>query len=208
MTKLRVFIVLLAALVLVPAFTAYSQEAVLTISDVGEFMEFRDSVNNGKSFAGEEVLLDADIDLSGETWIPIGTGETPFAGKFNGGNHTISGLRITTEVMRDLTVSDMKKRFTGEITMSPTSLVYIDGTDVTLENVSVDGALIVRACPQAKVVIRNMAIQNKGWKFEHCASDPSRSWESGIMKMMCRYTLRKIETTEYIFNEPGCYVIE
>ena len=92
--------------------------------------------------------------------------------------------------------------------MSPTSLVYIDGTDVTLENVSVDGALVVRACPQAKVVIRNIAVQNKGWKFEHCASDPSRSWESEIICMTCRYMLRKMETTEYIFNEPGCYVIE
>lgn len=106
-----------------------------------------------------------------------------------------------------LTVSDMKKRFTGEITMSPRSVVYIDGIDVTMENVSVDGALVVRACPDAKVIIRNIAVQNKGWKFEYCSGDPARSWK--IDKLMIRrYILRKMETTEYIFNEPGYYVIE
>ena len=28
------------------------------------------------------------------------------------------------------------------------------------------------------------------------------------MCVTCRYTLRKMETTEYLFNEPGYYVIE
>lgn len=39
--------------------------------------------------------LIADIDLSGEEWIPLGTLSQPFLGHFNGNNHTISNFVIT-----------------------------------------------------------------------------------------------------------------
>lgn len=79
----------------------------LTISNLTDLENFRDAVNKGNSFAGKTVVLSGDITLSGE-WTPIGTDEHPFSGKFNGGNHTISGLNVTTATMQPLTVAGVK----------------------------------------------------------------------------------------------------
>lgn len=39
-------------------------------------------------------VLTADIDLSGETWTPIGSESTPYTGTFDGQGYTISGMTI------------------------------------------------------------------------------------------------------------------
>ncbi len=72
------------------------------ISNLEELKAFRDYVNEGNTYADKYIKLTADIDLSDEIWIPIGTSnydKTPttdgvkmFAGNFDGGNHTITGL--------------------------------------------------------------------------------------------------------------------
>lgn len=73
------------------------------IKSAAEFAAFRDIVNgqNGNSpnnFAGIDVLLEIDLDMTYQDWDPIGTAESedgfnisiaPFSGTFNGNNHTI-----------------------------------------------------------------------------------------------------------------------
>lgn len=56
-------------------------------------------INNGYTFAGETVYLDASFSLSNEPWTPIGNyvrdvSNGKFSGNFNGGGHTISDLTI------------------------------------------------------------------------------------------------------------------
>ena len=71
-------------------------------------------------------LLTADIDLGGSggsPWTPIGTPSTPFAGTFNGGGNTISGLYI------DNTNSDYQGLFG-----------YV-GTGGTVQNLTVSGTV-------------------------------------------------------------------
>ena len=44
-----------------------------------------------------DVVLEADIDMSGTSWAPIGTGmDTGYAGDFDGNGKTIGGLRVTS----------------------------------------------------------------------------------------------------------------
>ena len=45
------------------------------------------------------------------------------------------------------------------------STLVLEG-DVTLENVSVDGCLVVKAAPGQAVVLKDLAVKNKGWTFE------------------------------------------
>lgn len=61
-------------------------------------------VNGGETYQGKYFQLEADLDLSGSEWAPIGIGERetggstvtkPFAGTFDGKNHKISGLTLT-----------------------------------------------------------------------------------------------------------------
>lgn len=46
---------------------------------------------------GGYYILDADIDLTGYAWTPIGTELAPFRGVLYGGGHTIKGLSFTAE---------------------------------------------------------------------------------------------------------------
>ena len=55
---------------------------------------FRDAVNEGNSFAGKTIKLNADIDLESEEWTPIGTSSNIFKGTFDGDNHIISNLVV------------------------------------------------------------------------------------------------------------------
>ena len=92
----------------------YVDNGVYHIKNLAGLKAFRNSVNAGKSYAGEAVQLDANIDLTDdndEYWEPIGKGyyksgmgwgndlkegSTPFSGTFDGQNHTISNLRAST----------------------------------------------------------------------------------------------------------------
>ncbi len=70
----------------------------LRISDEKGLKDFASEVNGGKSFAGETIVLQSDINLSEEeNWTPIGSEEHPFAGTFDGGGHKINNLKITSE---------------------------------------------------------------------------------------------------------------
>ena len=65
------------------------------IEDLADLKAFRDAVNGGNNYSKKFVQLNADINLNGEEWTPIGNSDAPFNGTFDGGNHTISNLVIT-----------------------------------------------------------------------------------------------------------------
>ncbi|MBQ2423949.1 MAG: hypothetical protein II262_04030, partial [Alistipes sp.] len=50
----------------------------------------------GNTFKGKTVQLGTDIDLNNEPWTPIAS-NGKFEGKFDGGNHTISNLKVKVE---------------------------------------------------------------------------------------------------------------
>ena len=80
--------------------------ATFTLETPMQFAGFAQLVNGGNDFSGKTVTLAANIDLNGQEWTPIGQGERdgntyteaskPFRGTFDGNNHTISGLKITS----------------------------------------------------------------------------------------------------------------
>ena len=63
--------------------TIYSGEGLKVAADV---------VNSGDTDIN--ITLDNDIDLTGIDWTPIGTESRPYTGNFDGGGHTITGLKI------------------------------------------------------------------------------------------------------------------
>ena len=88
----------------------------VSIATAEELAAFRDRVNNGETSLN--AILTADIALGkSETWTPIGTSNTMYAGIFDGNGHTISGLKVTgannglfkmtgTATIQNLTISD------------------------------------------------------------------------------------------------------
>ena len=73
------------------------------ITNLDELNQFANAVMCGHSYAGEQVTLEADIDLAGIEWTPIGVRGRAFKGEFIGNGHTISNLTITalTDKMTD-----------------------------------------------------------------------------------------------------------
>lgn len=79
-----------------PDTTWYDSEAsAYSIGSKSELYGLAKLAAEGNTFEGKTVTLTADIDLTGETWVPIAA----FSGTFDGGNHTITGLSVsqTTE---------------------------------------------------------------------------------------------------------------
>ncbi len=77
-----------------------SQEMPYLISSPAELYYLSQMVNNGNIYAGVYFQLCCDIDLGGFEWTPIGYGGgdviKSFNGYFDGNNHLISNLKITT----------------------------------------------------------------------------------------------------------------
>lgn len=134
MTKIRSIMLLLAALAISVAMPLRASAEDITISNAGGLRSFRDEVNAGDDFAGKTIILAADIDLADEDWVPIGTNETPFAGKFNGGNHTISGLNMTDENAQSLTLAGAAGKGTG-------LFLHVSGDGAQIANLTVSGSI-------------------------------------------------------------------
>jgi hypothetical protein len=79
---------------------AYDEETqTWTIAKPTQLAGFAKQVSEGKTFAGENVVLDADINLNDKTWTPIGWVTTyqnskAFKGNFDGQGHTIKDFKI------------------------------------------------------------------------------------------------------------------
>ena len=67
---------------------------VKKITNIEDFKEFRESVNNGEDFNNTLIKLSSDLDLENEEWTPIGTAAHPFTGVFNGNGYKIKNLKL------------------------------------------------------------------------------------------------------------------
>ena len=82
-------------------------ESVITITTAEQLAKVAAMVNAGNTFEGKTIKLGSNIDLANREWTPIGHGGADYAsvvdqysavfkGTFDGDNHTIYNLRITT----------------------------------------------------------------------------------------------------------------
>lgn len=88
---------------------------------------FAQSVNEGNTYLNYSVTLEADMNLDDIAWTPIGTSTNAFWGNFDGGDHTINNLKIT---------SGTNVGLFGHITLSPQN--YTPGIkNLTINNVNI-----------------------------------------------------------------------
>ena len=78
----------------------YAKWSPVNITTTESFISFSNNVNNdGVSYEGVTVLLNADIDLNGRALNPIGKDEDhSFLGTFDGQGHTISNLKMNSSL--------------------------------------------------------------------------------------------------------------
>ena len=107
------------------------------INRIEDLAWFRDDVNAGNNYSGKFVKLAADIDLNNEEWEPIGYMGKSFVGNFDGGNFTISNLKVA-KALTNASANNGVGLF-GRVD-SPATI-----KDLTIENATVTGSLYVGA---------------------------------------------------------------
>lgn len=65
------------------------------INTAAELAYFAKSVNDGKWYDGEYIILKNNINLNNQEWTPIGNHSNSFRGNFDGRNHTVTGMQIS-----------------------------------------------------------------------------------------------------------------
>ena len=80
----QINLILSLAAMLTMAQTAWADD--ITISSTAEWNTFANNVNNGTSYSGKTVKLNADISVT----TMVGTYDNPFNGTFDGGGHTLN----------------------------------------------------------------------------------------------------------------------
>lgn len=107
---------------------------IYKIKTVEDLKEFANTVRCGHSYKGELVTLEADLDLAGIEWAPIGSYKKPFKGTFFANGHKISNLTITslTEQMSDGRGGNCYVGFFGYAQDASISGLILENVNITL----------------------------------------------------------------------------
>lgn len=102
------------------------------VTTAGQLAWLAQQTAAGNSFSGKKILLDADIDLAGMEWTPIGNSNTHFRGSFDGQDHYIHNLKVTGSEQQSL------NGLFGGIG-APTAGINTVIKNIQLENVEITG---------------------------------------------------------------------
>ncbi|WOL19775.1 UDP-sugar pyrophosphorylase [Canna indica] len=107
--------------------------------------------------------------------------------------------RITWSPKWALTFNDVKRKLKDECSVSQRSTLVLNGQNVFLDNLSLDGTLIVNSIDEAEVRLMG-SVQNKGWSLEHVDhKDNSIPEEIRIRG----FKIQKVEQLELNYVEAG-----
>mmetsp|Transcript_15679 Transcript_15679/g.25065 ORF Transcript_15679/g.25065 Transcript_15679/m.25065 type:complete len:563 (+) Transcript_15679:1285-2973(+) len=136
----------------------------------------------------------------------IGAHIAPSELKEFGGVPTQVGPKIVLSPSFAMTMEELKRKFLspGKVTMSAKSTLHLDGRDIEVKSLDLDGTLIVKAAPGAHVVIDDLKVENEGWVLDPISGENGDSISEALR--IRGYTLRKNgDQTTHIFTEPGHY---
>jgi len=114
------------------------------------------------------------------------------------------GAKVSLSPEMGVTLADLQNRVQGNVKMTERSTLVLDG-DITLGNVSLDGALIVRAAPGCKVTLANMTVANEGWATVDV--DPNDEKQPEELRIR-GFTNDKRNDLNCKFDRPNVYVID
>jgi UDP-sugar pyrophosphorylase len=99
---------------------------------------------------------------------------------------------------------DYIDRIIGPVTITEISSLILDGHHITIKELYLDGALVIRASDETHVTIDGLSVTNAGWRFDEL--DPTIEYPETTK--IRGYTMSKPEAQEYVLTEPGHFVID
>jgi len=133
----------------------------ISIYTVDDLIAFRNKVNAGTNYNGYVVKLEADLDLSGISWTPIGrvTKDNDkfydFYGTFDGQGHTISNLTVGSDDSYTSEDGHNEGLFGGTRNATVKNLIM---ENATIKGNYFVGAVIAHA--QASTTVENVLVKN------------------------------------------------
>jgi UDP-sugar pyrophosphorylase len=83
---------------------------------------------------------------------------------------------------------------------TPSSVLVVEGAGVRIESLELDGALVIRACAGANVVVKGLTVKNKGWTYAPVT-------EGNEIDTLRGFVVQKNETETLVFDTPGNYAV-
>lgn len=114
------------------------------------------------------------------------------------------GPRIILHPSFGITRQELIEKVKGPVRITERSSVVLGGHHLSIKNLDVDGALIIEAGPDSFVTVDGLKVLNEGWVLEEL--DPKTNYPEEVR--IRGYTMKKKETTRFIVNEPGNFVID
>ncbi|KAI9201403.1 hypothetical protein LWI28_022961 [Acer negundo] len=112
--------------------------------------------------------------------------------------------RIAWKPKWGLTFSEIKNKVGGSCSISQKSTMVIKGRNVSLQDLSLDGTLIVDSVDGAEVKVRG-SVKNKGWMLENVDNKDNSVPEEIRIR---GFKINKIEQLEKKYSEPGKFCLE
>ena len=123
---------------------------------------------------------------------------------------TIAGIPVTPGpriiLCPAFTISQqeiLQKVHGGRITKR--SSLVLEGHNLFVKNLNLDGALVIRAGPDSHVMVDGLQVQNKGWELKEIPEDKKNEVPETVK--IRGYTMVKHESLEIIITEPGKFFI-
>ena len=116
------------------------------------------------------------------------------------------GAKIVFSPSFAITQADVSRKVKGG-SISDNSVVDIDGEQVALENVIIDGTLIVKTAPGVSLALKDVTVNNKGWRFVDLTDEEMKPENQTLPQYIQwrGYKIEKDEQLELVITEPGQY---
>jgi UDP-sugar pyrophosphorylase len=113
------------------------------------------------------------------------------------------GPRIILCPAFGITQEELVNKIQGDVKITKKSSLALEGHHLTIKNLDLDGALVIRAGEKSHVTVDGLKVSNKGWVV--VPNDPNKEYDETVA--IRGYTMDKQETAEYLISEPGNFVI-
>jgi UDP-sugar pyrophosphorylase len=120
-----------------------------------------------------------------------------------GGIPVTAGPRIILCPAFGITQEEILNKVQGNNKISKRSSLVLEGHHLTIKDLDLDGALVIRTGENSHVTVDGLKVKNKGWELVE--NDSDKEYEETVA--IRGYTMEKHETREYIIEEPGQFVI-
>ena len=96
----------------------------------------------------------------------------------------------------------------GKVVVRQNATLVLDGSNVIFtDQLCVDGALVVTAVEGAVVEINGLVVRNEGWAMVPLGTDGEEEATHAESIRIRGFSLKKAQTCELVFSEPGKYVV-